>query len=73
MIKAKQKNAENDEEVCFWKNYQSSRYRDHTSTYNKSNSIPQLLPHLREVDRLFMGEVNDKFRLKGDKIFEVGT
>ena len=34
--------------------------------------IPELLPYLREVDRIFRSEVNhDKFRQRGDQIFKV--
>jgi hypothetical protein len=61
--------------------YQSSGQReDNTAIKNMDQTgflwvpIPQLLPYLREVDTLFQDEINhDKFRLKGDRIFEVGT
>ena len=85
MIKAKQTSAKNDEEVCFLKKM-TIKAQDKgkmTLPHGIKNldqtgflwvPIPQLLPYLREVDRLFQSEVNhDKFRQKGDQIFEVGT
>ena len=85
MIKARQKSAKKDEEVCFLKRLtikaqdkekiplpQGIKNLDQTGFLWVP--IPQLLPYLREVDTLFQDEINhDKFRLKGDRIFEVGT